>query len=93
MRCYDLYRAVFVVGIRIFLGLELNSFACSHLRVVLQRQSVSVLAEKSGRQRVQDGGPAGRAGEGYVLHDYQCDRCWVVDERRLICEKVFFADL
>ena len=76
MRCYDLYRAVFVVGIRIFLGLELNSFACSHLRVVLQRQSVSVLAEKSGRQRVQDGGPAGRAGEGYVQRDRRGANVW-----------------
>ena len=35
-------------------------------RVDLQRRSVSVLAEEWGRQRVQDGCPAGRAGAGYV---------------------------
>ena len=34
-------------------------------RVDLQRRSVSVLAEESGRQRVQDGGPGGRAAVGY----------------------------
>ena len=34
-------------------------------RVDLQRRSVFVLAEESGRQRDQDGGQAGRAAVGY----------------------------
>ena len=45
-------------------------------RVDLQRQSVSVLAEESGRQRVQDGGPAGPGGVGYVQSERIRAKVW-----------------
>ena len=45
-------------------------------RADLQRRSVSVLAEESGRQGGQDGGQAGRAGVGYVELERTRARVW-----------------
>ena len=48
----------------------------SHSGVYLQRRSVSVLAEEWERRDVQDGGPGGRAGEGYVQRERSRNNLW-----------------
>ena len=50
----------------------------SHRGVYLQRRSVSVLAEESGRQGGQDGGPAARAGGGYVQLERTRANVWLL---------------